>query len=317
VVVQHVTSGPPSPVAGAAARGRASTLAALSANVGVAAAKFVAWAFTGSASMLAEAIHSLADTTNQALLLIGRHRSRRTATRRHPLGYGRERYFWSFIVAIVLFTGGAVFALADGMEKLRHPHALTSYRWALGVLGVSACFEGLSLRTARREGRADKRAGEDWLSFVRRTPVPELTVVILEDSGALVGLALAFVGTTLAAVTGEPRYDAAGSIAIGVLLALIAWILAADMKSTLIGEAADPDDVRRISEYIADDPDVDELTDLRTELLGPDEVLVVGAVTVRAESAAALEAVAARLEEGIRTGVPAARRVYLRVGPAG
>jgi cation diffusion facilitator family transporter len=300
-----------------AATGRLSTVVALAANIGVALAKFVAWAFTGSASMLAEAVHSVADTANQSLLLVGHRRSRRAETRKHPLGFGRERFFWSFIVAIVLFTAGAVFALVEGEEKLRRPHELSSFPWTVAVLAIGFCFEAASLRTARRESEAERRDGESWLGFVRRTSVPEPAVVVLEDGGALVGLTLAFAGTTLAEDTGEPRFDAVGSIAIGVLLSVIAWTLAREMKSMLIGEAADRDDVDAIERIIEDHPAVAALSDLRTELLGPHDILVVGVVAVTAASAEAVETIATELEVEIRNQVPSSRLIYLRLSLQG
>lgn len=295
------------------AAGRTTTIAAFGANLGIAAGKFVAWAVTGSASMLAEAVHSVADTGNQGLLLWGRRRSRRDANRRHPFGHGRERYFWGFVVAMVLFSGGSLFALVEGEEKLRRPHELSSYTWSAVVLVLGLLLEGWSLRTAVRESRHHKRRGERWRDFVRRTTVPELAVVLLEDTGALIGLGLALAGTTTAELTGDPRWDAVGSIGIGVLLAGIAFTLAREMQSMLIGEAAPRHDVDRICTVLTDDPAVDRIDDLRTEQLGPDDILVVGAVTLgRGADGDAAEA-AARLRDGITRAVPAAHLVYLNV----
>lgn len=291
---------------------RSSIIAACLANVGMAAAKFVAWGFTGSAAMLAEAVHSVADTGNQGLLLLGRHRADRTPSRRHPFGYGRERYFWSFVVAVVLFSMGSLFALVEGEEKLRHPEPPTSFVWAVGVLLLGLVFEGLSLRTALREGRGHKRAGERWPAFVRRTSVPELAVIILEDTGAIVGLLFALVGTTLAELTGVARFDAVGSLAIGLLLAAIAYTLASEMKSMLIGESATSEELARICTVIRSNPATRSVDDVRTELVGPDELLVVGTISVDAELAADLDAVTADLESRIRDEVPKARLIYLR-----
>jgi cation diffusion facilitator family transporter len=292
--------------------GGTSTFAAFLANIGVALAKLVAWLFTGSASMLAEAMHSVADSVDQGLLLFGRHRSRRRADPHHPFGYGRERYFWSFVVAIVLFSAGALFALTEGAEKLLVPHELSSYPWTFGVLAVALLLESGSLRTAVRESRSRKRPGESWRGFVRRTSVPELAVVVLEDSGALMGLVLALAGTTLSFTTGNSRYDALGSIGIGVLLALIAFTLASEMKSMLIGEAAEHGDVDAICDAIRSDRAHPQIDDLRTELLGPDDVLVVGSIGVPADTADQLDATTGRIESRIRERVPAARLVYLR-----
>ena len=198
---------------------------------------------TGAASMLAEAIHSFADTGNQGLLMLGGARSRRPADDAHPFGYGTLRYFWAFVVALVLFSVGGLFAIFEGVEKLLHPHEIDVPAVAIVVLLVSACLETFSLRTALHESRAE-REGRSILQFVRRTKIPELAVVLLEDIGALVGLAFAFVGIVLAEVLHEPRWDAAGSLAIGLLLVVIAIVLAVEMASLLVGEAAAPEMLR-------------------------------------------------------------------------
>ena len=293
--------------------GRSSIAAAFAANLAIAVAKFVAAAVTGSASMLAEAVHSVADTGNQALLLLGRHRADRDPTRRHQFGFGRERYFWSFVVAVVLFSLGSLYALGEGLQRLRSPGHPTSYPWTLGVLLLSMVCESFSLRTALREGRARKKPDEPWWRFVRRTTVPETAVIILEDSGALTGLLLALIGTTLAEVTGIARFDAIGSLGIGLLLAGIAYVLATEMKSMLIGESATNDDLERIHAVIRDDPATDAIDEVRTELLGPDELLVVGTVALIADTAEDLEQATARIEQRIRDEVSKARLIYLRV----
>ena len=165
---------------------RRAVVAAFSANVGIAAAKFVAFFFTGAASILAEAVHSVADTGNQALLFLGSARAQRAATEEHPFGFGRERYFWAFVVALVLFSLGSLFAIGEGIEKLRTPHELESPIWAIAVLGISIVLETFSLHTAVREANA-VRGRQSWWSFVRHTKSPELPVVLLEDMGALLG----------------------------------------------------------------------------------------------------------------------------------
>lgn len=291
--------------------GRASTIAAFAANIGVAVAKLVAWLFTGSASMLAEAIHSVADSANQGLLLWGQHRSTRSATAAHPFGFGRERYFWAFVVAVVLFTGGSLFALVEGEEKLRIPHRLESYPWSAGVLLAAMVLEALSLRTARREALAARRNGETWRRFVRRTTVPEIAVVLLEDSGALIGLGLAFAGTTAAAITGNPRFDALGSVGIGLLLGVIAFTLAKEMKSLLIGEGAAPRERDRIADIVLRDEAVVGLDDLRTEHIGPESVLVVGTVRLGACSADELSDTIRRIERAVVDEVEPVCLVYL------
>lgn len=286
-------------------------VAAFLANLGIAAAKFVGFAVTGAASMLAEAIHSVADTGNQGLLLLGRARAQREATDRHPFGHGRERYFWAFVVAVVLFTGGGLFALFEGEEKLRHPHPPESAAWAIGILAVAACFEGLSLRTAVRESRPLKE-GRSWWGMIRHSKVPELPVVLLEDTGALVGLLLALVGVAMAEHTGNPRWDAAGSLGIGVLLVAIALVLAVEMKSFLIGESASPDDVAGIHHALSTTSGITRAIHLRTEQLGPEDLLVVAKIAVDpALDAPSLAAVIGRAETAVRSRVPAARLIYL------
>ncbi len=281
-------------------------VAAFLANLGIAVAKFVAFLFTGATSMLAEGIHSGADAANQGLLLLGRRRARRQATAQHPFGFGRERYFWAFVVSVVLFTLGGLFSIIEGVEKLRHPHELTSASWALGVLGIAIVLEVGSLRTAVVEARQVK--GEhSWWTFVRQAKTPELPVVLLEDLGALLGLVFAFVGLVLAAVSGDSRFDALGSIAIGVLLTAIAVLLAAEMKGLLIGESAAPGDLAAIQEAIEAGPNVRKLIELRTQHLGPDELLVGAKVELDGhltfeEVARAIDAT----ERQVRQRVPAA-----------
>ncbi|HEV8623347.1 MAG TPA: cation diffusion facilitator family transporter [Acidimicrobiia bacterium] len=285
--------------------------AAFLANLGIALAKFVAFAVTGAASLLAEAVHSVADTGNQGLLFLGGRRSRKPPTREHPFGYGRERYFWSFVVAVVLFTGGGLFALLEGVEKLRHPHELESWQWAVGTLLVAIVLEALSLRTAVQESQA-VRGALPWSGFIRHAKVPELPVVLLEDTGALLGLVFALVGVGLAEITGNPRFDALGSIAIGLLLGFIAFVLAVEMKSLLIGEAATPDVQRRICDALERTPGVGRLIHLRTEHLAPDDLLVVAKIAVdpgmtAAETAALID----RAEANVRGQVPEARLMFL------
>jgi cation diffusion facilitator family transporter len=293
--------------------GAKSSIVAFLANLGIAIAKFLAWAVTGSAALLAEALHSVADTGNQGLLILGRHRAKRDPTRHHPFGFGRERYFWSFVVAVVLFSGGGLFALVEGEERLRRPHGLSSYEWSVVVLFIGICLEGFSLRTAIHEARHRRSADESWWRFIRRTTVPELAVIILEDFGALCGLIIALIGTTLAEMTGNTRFDAMGSIGIGVLLTAIAATLAVEMKSLLIGEAASPRDIEQICNAIDEAATARHevrVVDLRTELVGPDRILVVGTVEVP-PSTAEVAAIIERIERRIRERVPAVRFVYL------
>jgi len=196
--------------------------------------------------MLAESVHSLADTGNQALLILGGQKADRPPDERHPFGHGQERYFWAFVVALVLFSVGSLFALDEAYNKLRRPHPLEQVPVAIVVLLLSCVLESLSLRTAVGEARREKRSTETWYHFIRRTKTPELPAVLLEDSAALCGLSFALAGVVLTEVTGNPRWDAVGGLAIGVLLAVVAGILAIEMKSSLIGEAADPEVTRRL-----------------------------------------------------------------------
>jgi cation diffusion facilitator family transporter len=252
---------------------RKAVIAALAANLGIAIAKFVGYAFTGASSMLAEAVHSVADSGNQALLLWGGAAAVRPATEQHPFGHGRERYFWAFIVSLVIFALGAVFAIYEGVHKLGGHDPLDSPVIAVAILGVSLALEGLSFRTAVREARRKKGPG-GWWSFVHRTRNPELPVVLLEDLGALVGLVLALIGVCLAWVTGNPVYDALGSIVIGLLLGAIAVLLCIEMKSLLIGESASEDFRRALAQAVEGAPRVRRLITMRTLHLGPEELLV-------------------------------------------
>jgi len=289
---------------------RRAIVAALLANLGIALAKFAAFAITGAAAMLAEAIHSLADTGNQGLLFLGGARGKRAPTEQHQFGHGRERYFWAFVVALVLFSLGSLFAIVEGIEKLLHPHAVEDPTLALAVLGIAFVLEGFSLRTAKRE--ADRlREGRTWWGFVRASKNPELPVVLLEDTGALIGLVLAFGGIGLAAITGEAAFDAGATVLIGLLLGAIAVVLAIEMKSLLIGEAASPEDQAAIREAITTSPEVEHLIHLRTEHLGPEELLVAGKIDLtpgsEVQSARAID----RVEARIRERVPHARVIYL------
>ncbi len=290
---------------------RRAIVAAFLANVGIACAKLVAFAVTGAASLGAEAVHSQADTGNQGLLLLGAARARRPADEAHPFGYGRERYFWSFVVALVLFSMGSLFAIAEGVAKLRHPHTIESPAWALGVLGVAIALEAGSLTTAVREARPLK-GPESWWGFIRRAKSPELPVVLLEDMGALLGLGFALAGVGLALLTGEPRFDALGSVAIGLLLGGIAVVLAHEMKSLLIGEAATPRDVAAIREAIEGTGEVRRVIHLRTLHLGPEDLLV----AAKLELSPSLDArgIAAAIDDAearLRARVPIARLVFL------
>jgi cation diffusion facilitator family transporter len=295
----------------AATGGTRAVVAALAANLGIAVAKFAGFLITSSSAMLAESVHSAADSANQALLLLGGRRSRRPATPEHPFGYARERYFWSFVVAIVLFILGSAFALFEGIDKLRHPHEMSGLSWAIGILVFAIALESWSFRTAVVESN-HLRGDATWGHFVRHTKHPELPVVLLEDLGALIGLVVALVAVTMAEVTGEPRWDGAGTVVIGLLLGVIALVLAREMKSLLIGEAADPDDRRAIVEAIESAPATRRIIHLRTQHLGPDEILV--AVKVLFDGSLDIAGVAAAIDDieaRVRAVVPAARPMYV------
>ena len=298
------------PLRGANSSGGHATVSALAANVGIALAKFVAFAFTGSASMLAEGIHSVADTSNQALLLLGLRRARKPPTDEHPFGFGRERYFWSFVVAVVLFTIGGVASLIDGYEKVRAPGRVTSPEWAFGVLAVSIVLESLSLRVAVREANEVRRGS--WRSYVRDAKAPEVVVLIVEDAGALIGLLFALTGVTLATVLHDERFDAIGSLAIGGLLCALALILASELRSLLIGEAATPENIAAIDAAIREAPELEELIYARTLHIGPDTLVIGAKVRLRADlTFEHVVDVINAMEKRIRERVPVARYIYI------
>ncbi len=289
---------------------RKAIAAAFLANLGIALAKFAGFAVTGAASLLAEAIHSVADTGNQALLFLGGRRSRRRPTAQHPFGFGQERYFWAFIVALMLFSLGGLFAALEGIDKLVHPHELESFPIALIVLGVAIVLEGISFRTAVKQASAVRRRGS-WWQYIRRAKAPELPVVLLEDTGALLGLFLALVGITAAELTGNSRWDALGSIGIGILLGVIAIVLAKEMKSLLIGESASGHLEDAIRAAMVDGAKVQRVIHLRTMHLGPEELLVAAKLEVDATSVADLARAIDDAEARVRAAVPIARVIYV------
>ncbi|MEE3326230.1 MAG: cation diffusion facilitator family transporter [Myxococcota bacterium] len=290
---------------------RRAIYAALAANLGIAIAKLVGWAVTGAASMLAEAVHSFADTTNQGLLLWGNAASTRAGDASHAFGYGRERYFWAFIVALIIFSMGSVFAIHEGVNKLQHPHALTDPSVAISILILGILLEGWSFRTAVREARPHK-GSRSWWNFIHTTKSPELPVVLLEDFGALVGLVLALLGISLAALTGESRFDAIGSISIGVLLGVIALILAYEMKSLLIGESVRPEHEDLIRSCALAHPRVRRIIHLRTQHLSPDEILLGAKLEFEAGlSREELSQAINQIESEIREGLEGKAFIYI------
>ncbi|GHG56466.1 transporter [Sinomonas cellulolyticus] len=291
--------------------GTKAVVAALSANLSIAVMKFLAFALTASSSMLAEAIHSVADSGNQVLLLVGGKRSRKRADREHPFGYGRERYMYAFIVSIVLFTVGGLFALFEAWEKFHDPHGIEGPWWwvPLAILVGAVIAEGLSFRTAIRESN-HHRGDESWVSFIRNAKQPELPVILLEDFGALIGLVFALFGVSLTLVTGNGLWDAAGTAMIGLLLVAIAAVLAVETSSLLLGESATRADVAKIEAAI--ESDGTRVIHLRTMHLGPEELLVGAKISVaRGASGSQIAQSIDDAEVRIRSAVPTARMIYL------
>jgi cation diffusion facilitator family transporter len=290
--------------------GAKAIVAALSANAGIAVAKFIGFLFTGSSSMLAEAVHSLADTANEGLLLLGRKTSKRRASRAHPFGYGRERYFYSFIVAMLLFTVGAIFAVYEGIQKVLAPEPIESPLIAVIILVLAMGLEGYSFRTAMHESR-EARGKVGYWRFIREAKAPELPVVLIEDTAALIGLVFALLGVGLSVLTGNPVWDGVGTICIGTLLGTLAAVLIVEMKSLLIGEGATTTQVNRIIAELAQDQ-VDRVIHIRTQYLSPDELLVAAKIAFvgelpLAEVARAIDAA----ERRVRAAVPLAKLIYL------
>jgi len=287
-------------------------VAALAANIAIAIAKFVAFLFTGSASMLAESVHSVADTGNEALLLIGRGRSRRARTAEHPFGFGRERYFYAFVVAVMLFTVGSVFSIYDGIHKILIPGKLETPVVAYVVLGLSMVLESFSLRTAIREANEVRQEGLGWRQFVHVTKTPDLPVVLLEDTAALIGLCFAFLGVLLSQLTGHEEWDGVGSVGVGVLLACAAFIVGYETKSLLIGESASEETSAQIVAALEGGPEKFRLIHLRTSHIGPEDLLVTAKIGVPAElTAADLSAGIDAAEKRVRAAVPIAKTIYL------
>ena len=297
-----------------ASGGGKAILAAFLANLGIALAKLVAWLLSGSASMLAEAIHSVADSGNQLLLMLGGRKAQRRADREHPFGYGRERFVYAFVVSIILFSVGGLFAIYEGVQKIIEPHEIDRTWWwlPLAVLVISIVLESFSLRTAIKESNHVRPKGQSWVSFIRRAKAPELPVVLLEDTGALAGLVFALLGVGLTLLTHNPVFDALGTLMIGLLLVLIAVVLGIETKSLLVGEGANEGDYDRIVDAILAGDEVEKLIHIKTLYLGPDELLVAAKIALTSDKTvrAAADDIDA-IEIRIREAVPAARVIYL------
>ncbi|MDO8732811.1 MAG: cation diffusion facilitator family transporter [Actinomycetota bacterium] len=291
--------------------GMKAVIAALMANVGIAVSKFIAFAFTGSSSMLSEAIHSVADSGNQILLLIGNKRASKPADEHHPFGYGRRRYVYGFVVSIVLFMVGGLFSLYEGLHKWQHPEPLNDWWIAVVVLGIAIVLESFSFRTAIREANLS-RGKRSLPKFVRDARQPELPVILLEDFGALIGLVFALLGVGLAVITDDGRFDALGAMAVGTLLVVIAVFLAMEMTTMLVGESALPEEVEAIRAALESTDGVLRVIHLRTIHVGPDELLVGAKIAIAhsdtgREIADAIDAA----EKSLRAAVPTARYVFL------
>ena len=286
-------------------------IAALGANLGIAATKFIAFGFTRSSSMLAEAIHSVADSSNQVLLLVGGKRAERDPSEEHPFGYGRTRYLYAFLVSVVLFSVGGLFALYEAYHKWQEPEGIESWAWVpIAVLIVSIVLEGFSFRTAKRESESVRR-GRSWVSFIREAKSPELPVVLLEDTAALLGLLFALFGVGMTIITGDGRWDALGSAMIGLLLVVVAVILAMETSSLLIGEAASREELHAIRTALVGDG-VERVIHLRTMYLGADELLVAAKIAVSpTESAQVVADAIDAAERRVRAAVPAVSLIFL------
>lgn len=286
-------------------------IAALLANTGIAITKFIAAAISGSAAMFAEGIHSLADTGNQILLLLGGRRAKRSATATHPFGYGRSRYIYAFMVSIVLFSVGGLFSMLEGIEKLQHPHELSNVWIPITVLSVAIVLETLSLRTALVEAKK-VRGKTSLVKYIRHAKSPELPVILLEDMAALAGLVFAFLGVGLTAITHNPIWDAIGTVAIGGLLIAVAVILGIETSSLLVGEGANSDDTTKIRRALESTSGVESVIHMKTLYLGPEELMVGAKIAVAGGvSSTEIAKTINAAEAEIRGQVPAARVIYL------
>jgi cation diffusion facilitator family transporter len=291
--------------------GNRAIVAAMLANLGIAITKLIAALFSGSGAMLAEAVHSFADTINQVLLLVGGRRSTRAADEEHPFGYGRARYLYGFLVAIILFSVGGAYSIYEGIHKLQNPEPLEVPWLPIVVILISMVLEAFSFRTARHESLPFKGSGS-WVSFIRRAKAPELPIVLLEDTAALTGLTFALLGVGLTIITGNPVFDAIGTLFIGALLIAVALILGIETKSLLLGEGATPENVATIRDVINANETVESLIHMKTLYLGPDELMIAAKVAFpRSTRLVQIATAIDELEADIRTKIPAARVIYI------
>lgn len=282
------------------------------ANIGVGVSKFIAFFITGSSSMLAEGVHSVVDSSNQVLLLIGGRQSRQKPTKTHPFGYGRAHFLYAFIISIVLFALGGLFSLYEGIEKITHPHMIASPVVAYVVLAIAVLLEGLALRTAMREAQSFKPRDQNWLEFLRQTKSVNHVVLTLEDSAALIGLTFATIGISMTLLTGDPTWDGIATLAIALLLGVVAYFLFHEVKSLLIGEAVDEKTERKMRQIILSVEEVDKVVDLKTLYIGPNDLLIVMKITVGAEDSAGIVArTIDEVEARLRQAYPIAHLVYV------
>jgi cation diffusion facilitator family transporter len=288
-------------------------VAALAGNSGVAVAKLIAAVVTGSSAMLAETLHSTADTFNQVFLLLGLRLGRRPSDEQHPFGFGRERYFWAFIVAVSIFLLGAVFSIKEGISKISHPHPIQHVVYSYGALAIAFLFESYALRIAWKEFQHWRKRNPGSLFLcLRESKSPTILVVLFEDSAALTGILAAATGITLTVVTGNPVWDGIASLVIGGILALAAIFIGWRTRGLLIGEAATPADRRRIREAVESMEEVGALMEVLTLHLGPEDILVNLNVNFRdGLDTDRLEEVVDEIEVRIRTAVPAAKRIFI------
>jgi cation diffusion facilitator family transporter len=307
-----VTARPPSAIlASPPSAQRGAVIVALAANLVIAAAKLGAYLITSSSALLAKSLHSLADSANEVLLLVGARRSARPADQRHPFGHARYRYLYAFIVSLTVFWVGGVLAVIEGVGHLSSHDVIVDPRWAFAVLGLGAVLDGWSLRTTIRAGRSAK-GDLSWRELIRATKAPELIVVFLEDLGALIGIAIAAVGVALAAMTGAMVWDAIASIAIGILLMAIGLSVNRETQSLLLGESATAEVVATIEHAIATTPGIDAVVDLRTIHLGPDDLVIAAAIVVdHASDAGQIARSIAEAERRVRAAVPFRTVAYL------